>query len=102
MVTAETVREQLLDVLDPELMIDIVNLGLVYDIDVTEAGDVVRVVMTLTTMGCPAFDGLRDEIVERVKKLPGVEAVAVELTFDPPWSKERMSEEAKILFKYLF
>ena len=102
MVTADAVREQLLEVLDPELMIDIVSLGLVYEIDVAEQGRAVRVVMTLTTMGCPAFDALHDEIVERVKKLPGVEAVEVELTFDPPWSKARMSEEARTLLRYMF
>jgi metal-sulfur cluster biosynthetic enzyme len=102
MVTEEKVREQLLEVLDPELMIDIVNLGLVYDIEVEEQGRRVTIVMTLTTMGCPAFDGLRSEIVALVGALPGVEDVQVLLTFDPPWSKERMSDEAQTLFKYLF
>ncbi|MGZ4122981.1 MAG: metal-sulfur cluster assembly factor [Tumebacillaceae bacterium] len=102
MVTVEQVREQLLDVYDPELMMDIVNLGLVYDIEIEEQGRKVTIVMTLTSMGCPAFGGIQSEIVSLVGTLPGVEDVEVLLTFDPPWSKERMSDEAKTIFKYLF
>ncbi|MCL6548925.1 MAG: metal-sulfur cluster assembly factor [Alicyclobacillus sp.] len=102
MITEEQVRGVLMEVLDPEIQIDIVNLGMVYGIDISEDGKDVRVVMTLTTMGCPAYDYLRDEIVERVKALPGVENVEVELTFDPPWNKDMMSEEAKMVFRYLF
>jgi metal-sulfur cluster biosynthetic enzyme len=102
MVNAEQVWETLGEVLDPELMIDIVNLGLVYDLEVADDGKIVRIVMTLTTLGCPAFAGMQQEIVERVSSLPGVEQVEVELTFDPPWNRERMSEEAKTLLRYLF
>lgn len=102
MVTVEQVREQLLDVYDPELMMDIVNLGLVYDIEIEDEGRSVTIVMTLTTMGCPAFGGLQQEIVSLVGTMPGVEKVNVQLTFDPPWNKEMMSEEAKTVFKYLF
>ncbi|HEU4964560.1 MAG TPA: metal-sulfur cluster assembly factor [Bacilli bacterium] len=101
MITAEQVRERLEEVLDPELMIDIVNLGLIYDITVAEDGRLVTILMTLTTMGCPAFESMRQEIVERIETL-GVEQVNVHLTFDPPWSKERMSEEAQTIFRYLF
>ncbi|MCL6515706.1 metal-sulfur cluster assembly factor [Alicyclobacillus sp.] len=101
-VTEEMVRGVLTDVLDPEIQIDIVNLGMVYGVDISEDGKKVTVTMTLTTMGCPIFEDLKDQIIERVKALPGVEDVEVILTFDPPWDKEMMSEEAKLVFKYLF
>lgn len=101
MITPDDVRECLLDVLDPELMIDVVNLGLIYDIQVAD-GKRVEIVMTLTTMGCPAGDSIRQEMIEKVRELPGVEDVQVAVTFDPPWSKERMSDEARTIFRYLF
>jgi metal-sulfur cluster biosynthetic enzyme len=101
-ITEDQVKAVLMDVLDPEIQIDIVNLGMVYGIDISEDGKKVKVTMTLTTMGCPIFDMLRDEIIEKVKTLPGVEDVEVELTFDPPWNKDMMSEEAKMVFRYLF
>lgn len=102
MVTEELVRGILCDVLDPEIQIDIVNLGMIYGIDLSEDGKHVKVIMTLTTMGCPAYDSIHEEIIEKVKSLPGVEEAEVELTFDPPWDKEMMSEEAKMVFRYLF
>jgi len=102
LVTEELVRGMLLDVLDPEIQIDIVNLGMVYNVDISEDGKKVTVLVTLTTMGCPLFDDIKDQIVERVSSLDGVEQVEVELTFDPPWSKDSMSEEAKLVFRYLF
>lgn len=101
-ITEEVVRNMLLDVLDPEIQIDIVNLGMVYGVEVLDAGRRVRVTVTLTTMGCPLFDDIKEEIVEKVSLLEGVEDVEVELTFDPPWDKEMMSDEAKLVFKYLF
>lgn len=102
MVTEELVRGILTDVLDPEIQIDIVNLGMVYNVDISEGGKKVTVLVTLTTMGCPLFDDIKDQIIDRVSALDGVEDVEVELTFDPPWSKEMMSEEAKLVFRYLF
>jgi metal-sulfur cluster biosynthetic enzyme len=102
MVTEELVRGILSDVLDPEIQIDIVNLGMVYGVDISEDGKQVTVTMTLTTMGCPAYDDIREQMLEKVKSLPGVEEVDINLTFDPPWDKEMMSEEAKLVFKYLF
>lgn len=102
MVTQELVRGILTDVLDPEIQIDIVNLGMVYNVDISEDGKKVTVLLTLTTMGCPLFDDIKDQIVDRVLELDGVEDVEVELTFDPPWSKDMMSEEAKMVFRYLF
>ncbi|MDQ0190604.1 metal-sulfur cluster assembly factor [Alicyclobacillus cycloheptanicus] len=102
MITEELVRGMLTDVLDPEIQIDVVNLGMIYGVDISEDQKYVKVTMTLTTMGCPAYDSLREEIIEKVESLPGVEKCEVELTFDPPWDKEMMSEEAKLVFKYLF
>jgi metal-sulfur cluster biosynthetic enzyme len=95
MVTEELVRGILTDVLDPEIQIDIVNLGMIYGVDISEDGKQVKVNMTLTTMGCPAYDDIRDQVLEKVNSLPGVEEVDINLTFDPPWDKEMMSEEAK-------
>ncbi len=102
LVTEEQIRETLTEVLDPEIQIDIVNLGMVYGVDILDEGKKVKVTVTLTTMGCPLFDDIKDQIIERVKAFPGVVDCEVELTFDPPWDKEMMSEEAKLVFKYLF
>lgn len=87
------VREALRDVIDPELNINIVDLGLVYEVDVES--DEVYVLMTLTTPGCP-LHGVFDEMVrQEVAKVEGVNEVEVELTFEPRWSPEEMSEEAR-------
>lgn len=100
-VTEELVRGMLMDVLDPEIQIDIVNLGMIYGVDVSDDQKRVKITMTLTTMGCPAYDDMKYQILEKVKSL-GVDDVEIDLTFDPPWDKEMMSEEAKLVFKYLF
>lgn len=94
MTTEEEVRERLKEVMDPELNINIVDLGLIYEID-TENG--VYVQMTLTTPGCP-LHGVFDEMVRKeVAKLDDVEPgdIDVELTFEPRWSPDLMSDEAK-------
>lgn len=80
---------------DPELGISIVDLGLVYEVKADKKG-VVEVLMTLTTMGCPLFDLIREPVEVELMKLPGIKKVTVNLTFEPPWSVERMSEEAKV------
>ncbi|UOF91617.1 metal-sulfur cluster assembly factor [Fodinisporobacter ferrooxydans] len=102
MITEEQVRENLMDVLDPEIKIDIVNMGMVYGIDIDEEKKHVKITMTLTTMGCPAFEGIRQQVIEAVKKAGDVETVDVNLVFDPPWNKEMMSEEAKLAMRYMF
>jgi metal-sulfur cluster biosynthetic enzyme len=99
--TEEAVMEQLKEVLDPEIQIDVVNLGMIYGVKIEDGGDKVVVRMTLTTMGCPAMEELQYEIVRRVEDL-GVKQVIIDLTFDPPWTKEMMSEEAKTVMRYLF
>ena len=78
---------------DPELGIDVVNLGLIYDVIVE--GALVRVRMTLTTIGCPAADTLEFQVKEMVSSVEGVSQVELEWTFDPPWSPERVTEEGR-------
>lgn len=93
MVSEDEIREALKDVIDPELNVNIVDLGLVYEIE--PSGDQVYILMTLTTPGCP-LHGVFDEMVrQEVAKVDGVNEVDVELTFEPRWSPEKMSEEAR-------
>lgn len=93
MATEEDVREQLKQVIDPELDINIVDLGLIYEVDVE--GSTADILMTLTTPGCP-LHGVFDELVRReVIKLDSIEKVEVELTFEPRWSPEKMSDDAR-------
>ena len=91
----EDVRETLKNVYDPEIGINIVDLGLVYDVDVTpESGDVL-VTMTLTSLGCPLGPVIVQEVTGAVKDLPGINEVDVKLVWSPAWSPDNMSEEAK-------
>ncbi len=87
------VREALKEVIDPELRINIVDLGLVYD--VREEKGVVEVEMTLTSPGCPLAGMIDAAVKEAVEKIKGVKKISVELTWDPPWTEDMMSDEAK-------
>lgn len=89
------VREQLKNVLDPELGISIIDLGLVYDIVVSKEGTCV-ITMTLTTIGCPLFGVIQKEIEDKAMEIDGIEDVKIDLTFDPPWTPDKMSEESRI------
>lgn len=80
---------------DPEIPVDIYELGLIYDVFVNEDYDV-KVLMTLTTPNCPVAETLPLEVEEKVKSLDEVKSAEVEITFDPPWSQDLMSEEAKL------
>ncbi len=91
--TPEDIRKKLTEVLDPELFLSIVDLGLVYDIQVQDATAIIT--MTLTTIGCPLFDTIQADIRKAVLSLPDISDVKVELTFDPPWDYDKMSESAK-------
>jgi len=93
LVTKEAVLAALEQVYDPEIPINVVDLGLVYDIDVQ--GDRVHVKMTMTTPGCPLHGLMTSEAKMRVQALEGVDEAEVELVWDPPWSPERMSAAAK-------
>lgn len=91
----KTVLDQLRKVLDPELGVSIVDLGLIYAVSVSQEG-VCRISMTLTTIGCPLFGQIQKEIEDRVLEIEHIEEVKIDLTFDPPWTPEKMTEAAKI------
>jgi metal-sulfur cluster biosynthetic enzyme len=93
MVSVEEVQEVLRDVIDPELGLDFVELGLIYDIEVE--GGKVKITYSLTTPACPIGPQVAEQIEEYVSELDGVEQVDPVMTFSPPWSPERMSEDAK-------
>ncbi|MCA0152499.1 DUF59 domain-containing protein [Winogradskyella vincentii] len=80
---------------DPEIPVDIYELGLIYDVFVNEDYDV-KILMTLTTPNCPVAETLPLEVEEKVKSINEVKDAVVEITFDPPWSQDLMSEEAKL------
>jgi FeS assembly SUF system protein len=89
------VVEALRQVHDPEIPVNIYELGLIYGVEVAPSG-AVCVRMTLTAAGCPAAQALPAEVQERVQAIPGVTSATVDLTFDPPWDPSRMSEAAKL------
>ena len=91
----QSVREKLKLVLDPELGVSIVDLGLIYEITVSPEG-ICKILMTLTTIGCPLFGQIQKEIEDRVMEIEEIQEVEVELSFDPPWTPEKMSLEAKV------
>ena len=98
MATKEEVVEALRQVEDPELGMDIVDLGLLYDVEVENSS--VKVIHTLTSMGCPVGPMIQQNVDEVVRALPGVEAVDIELVWDPPWSPEKMSDDAKFILGF--
>lgn len=93
MVTKKQVENVLKTIPDPEIGVSLWDLGLIYEIHIKDGE--VTVIMTLTTIGCPLFSLIETPIREEVGKLKGVKKVQVELTFEPPWSTDRMSEDAK-------
>ncbi|MFK7828319.1 MAG: putative Fe-S cluster assembly protein SufT [Congregibacter sp.] len=95
-INEEHVWEALHTVYDPEIPVDLVNLGLVYSVDVDQDARSVNVSMTLTAPGCGMGPVLVGDVEHRLRMVPLVEDVSVELVFDPPWSREMMSEEAQL------
>ncbi len=91
----EKIVRVLKSIYDPEIPVDIYELGLIYDVFVNEDLDV-KILMTLTSPNCPVAETLPVEVEEKVKSLDMVKDAFVEITFDPPWSQELMSEEAKL------
>ncbi len=95
----QTIGDEVVGVLctifDPEIPVNIYELGLIYDVQVSTDRDV-HILMTLTSPNCPVAESLPEEIREKVKSLDSVKDVEVEITFDPPWDKDMMSEEAKL------
>ena len=98
MPSVEEVNEALTNVIDPELGLDFVELGLVYDVEVE--GDEVHVTFTLTSPGCPIGPQVTEQMKEFVGELPDVAKVFPKMVFTPPWSPDRMSEEAKFALGY--
>ena len=98
MPTKDEVVEALRAVEDPELGMDIVELGLVYDVEVEDG--TVKVIHTLTSMGCPVGPMIQEDIDAVARSLPGVDDVEIELTWDPPWTPERMSDDAKFILGF--
>lgn len=95
----EALKENLMgaleNVIDPELGIDIVNMGLIYDVDLDDAG-LCTVTMTLTTMGCPLAGHIEQDVRRAVSDIPEVKDINVDIVWDPPWGKDKMSRYAKI------
>ncbi|MGM0398999.1 MAG: metal-sulfur cluster assembly factor [Halobacteriota archaeon] len=96
MVDTEAVREALRDVYDPEIPVNIVDLGLVYDIEEREDNEnAVHVEMTLTSMGCPVADSIKRNVTVAAESVEGVENASVELVYEPPWSPAEATEDGK-------
>ena len=91
----DEVIEVICEIYDPEIPVNIYALGLIYDVQVSEDCDV-KIIMTLTTPNCPVAESLPLEIEEKVKVISDVKKVTVEIVFEPTWTKEMMSEEAKL------
>ena len=94
MITKSDVENVLKNIPDPEIGVSLWDLGLIYNIEIKEG--IVEILMTLTTIGCPLFHLIADPIKKEVGKLKGVKEVNVELTFEPPWSTDKLSDEAKL------
>jgi metal-sulfur cluster biosynthetic enzyme len=97
-VNVEHVRDSLKKCMDPEVPLSIVDMGLIYGIDVTENNDV-NIKMTMTTKGCPLHETMVDDVKRYAKKVSGVKNVDVEIVWDPPWTMDKMSDEAKAMMK---
>ena len=97
-VNVENVRDSLKKCMDPEVPLSIVDMGLIYGIDVTENNDV-NIKMTMTTKGCPLHETMVDDVKRYAKKVSGVNNVDVEIVWDPPWTMDKMSDEAKAKMK---
>lgn len=87
-------RDQLSKVIDPELGVSLVDLGLIYETSLSKEG-IADIRMTLTTMGCPLFPVIQKDIENHLLEIPEVNEVVIELTFDPPWNPSMMTDEAK-------
>ena len=95
MVTKKQIEKILREIPDPELGVSLWDLGLIYNIDIDAKQGAVTILMTLTTIGCPLFEQIAGPVRKEVGKLSGVKMVEIELTFEPPWTVDRMSESAK-------
>jgi len=103
-VNTSGIKDEVIKVLkmcyDPEIPVNIYDLGLIYDVNIATNGDVL-VIMTLTSPACPVAGSLPIEVQEKLKEHPMINDARVEITFDPPWGLDRMSEEAKLELGFL-
>ena len=91
----EDIVNQIKEVFDPEIPVNIYDLGLIYEIKIDEEKKV-EIIMTLTSPNCPVAESLPQEVSQKIKNLHGMKSLAVYLTFDPPWDQNMMSEDAKL------
>ena len=96
----EKIVLELKSIFDPEIPVDIYELGLIYDVFVNEDNEV-KIMMILTSPTCPVAESLPQEVEEKIKSIDEVKTAEVEITFDPPWTKDLMSEEAKLELGFL-
>ena len=96
----EKIVKELKSIFDPEIPVDIYELGLIYDVFVNEDNEV-KILMTLTSPNCPVAESLPLEVEEKIRSIDELKTAEVEITFDPPWTKDLMSEEAKLELGFL-
>jgi len=97
---SDLIVKKLDDIYDPEIPVSIYELGLIYDVRISKTHDV-KIIMTLTSPSCPVAESLPEEVKQEIKKIDGVKSAEVEITFEPPWEKSMMSEEAKLELGFL-
>ena len=97
-ITEEQIKNSLKQCMDPEVPLSIVDMGLIYGINISENNDV-KIKMTMTTRGCPLHDTMVDDVTRYTKKVPGVNNVQIDIVWDPPWTKDKMSDEAKAMMQ---
>ena len=97
-ISVEQVRNSLKQCMDPEVPLSIVDMGLIYGIDISEDNDV-NIKMTMTTQGCPLHETMVDDVKRYTRKVSGVNSVNVDIVSDPPWTMDKMSDEAKAMMK---
>ena len=100
MITKQQIEKILDEIPDPEIGISIFSLGLIYDVEIDDAQNI-RILMTLTSIGCPLFDQIEAPIREELGKLEGIGKVTIDLTFEPPWTPDKMNEEAKMQLGFM-
>jgi len=93
-ILGEEIVQKLKTIYDPEIPVDIYELGLIYDVQISTEAEV-KIIMTLTSPNCPVAESLPMEVEEKVKSIEGIQNAKVEITFEPAWDKDMMSEEAK-------
>jgi len=97
---SDLIIKKLDDIYDPEIPVSIYELGLIYDVRINKKHDV-KIIMTLTSPSCPVAESLPEEVRQKIEKIDGVNSAEVEITFEPPWEKSMMSEEAKLELGFL-